>query len=168
MSGVLPAIGEFQSYIRTGGEWIPRESEPGESSSYYSGQMGPNRTIYRGTYVGGLREPGRFTSKLAPASSCSLAMALARDRESVTVPPAPRYDTPREVTARAHERGTPGASLPVKGEELGVKFVRALRALGPGWERPMLTNVEMPWGKASWRVRQPIAAPKVRRARKAA
>ena len=139
---ILYAVGEFTSYIRTGGMWVYGDTPEDHSCWDRKTSCG---LYWHGYYYGGTREPGRFTAKLAPVTSDPLAKALARDCEAVTVPPAPRYDTPAQITTMA-------GGMPAKGEELGVKFVRALRALGPGWERPMLTNVETPWGEKPWRV----------------
>lgn len=137
------AVGDFKSFTRTGGEW---------------------------RYEGGMREPGRFTAKLAPAvSSCPITNALRRDREEMPITPAPRYDTQTEITKRCRERGT-GEYLPAKGEELGVKFLKALRATGPGWERPSgLSNVETPWGNQlayPWREPKATEPVKVKRPRR--
>jgi len=137
---VLEARGEFTSYIRTGGEWGKNEP-PDDHSCGWGRDRCPAH--WHDDYIGGTREPGRFTSKLAPASSHPLASALKRDRLAFPEYAAPRYDRPAEVRKRCHEAGT-GTYLPAQGEELGVKFVRALRALGPGWERDVLSEWRQP------------------------
>ena len=162
---ILEARGKFTSYIRTGGVWThgtcgaPRDPDRCRWPQY------PCPHFIWGHYDGGTREPGRFTSKLAPASSDPLATALRRDRLAFPEYPAPCYNTSAEVTKRCQEAGG-GTYLPVRGEEAGVKFVKALRALGPGWGRPMmLSNVETPWGERPWRA--PVPAATAKPARKA-
>lgn len=147
MIPVMVTQGEFTSYIRTGGTWVADAKLDDHVCWSRSNPCGPN---WHGHYEGGTREPGRFTPKLAPASPVSRAWKW----EGIRVPPAPCYDTPADVTARAREAGTMAMVdwIPVKEEALGVKFIKALNALpfgtyGDGWERTMLTNVETPWGE---------------------
>jgi len=142
---ILAARGEFTGYIRTGGKWVTDEKPEDHTCGW-----GRNRCDDHdhGHYAGGTREPGRFTSKLAPASADPLANALRRDRLAFPEHPAPRYDTPAEVTKRCHEAGT-GTYLPVRGEEAAVKFVKALRALSSDWERDVLTQWRQPIRRAA-------------------
>jgi hypothetical protein len=56
---------------------------------------------------------------------------------------APDYSTPEAVT-RAAAAGGHGDHLAAKGEELGVRFVRALRAAGGQWERDVLRDWRQP------------------------
>ncbi len=66
------------------------------------------------------------------------------------VPQAPDYSTPEAVSRAAWGAGTPGSlHLSVKGEELGVRFVRALLATGPGWERDVLRDWRRPPQKSA-------------------
>jgi len=61
------------------------------------------------------------------------------------VPQAPDYSTPEAVTRAAWGAGTPGSlHLSANGEELGVRFVRALRATGSDWGRDVLTDWRRP------------------------
>lgn len=60
-----------------------------------------------------------------------------------TVPEPIRYDTPTAVTAAARAAGL-GHFLPAKTERLGVRFIAALRATGPGWQRDVLQDWRKP------------------------
>ncbi len=127
------------SFITTGGEWIPG---CGSGTWHQSKEDHQGKPCWTGAYVGGTREPGRFTSALAPMPSNPFMHPPRAER----VHPAPDYSTPEQVTLRAREAGaTPMADwLPRKGEELGVKFVKALRALDPAewgtWERDRIPS----------------------------
>jgi len=129
-----------QSFITTGGQWIPG---CGSGTWHSSEEDHQGKPCWNGAYVGGTREPGRFTSKLAPMSSNPFQHPPRAER----VPPAPDYSTPEQVTLRAREGGATAMAdwLPLKGEELGVKFVKALRALDPAewgpWERDPIPYV---------------------------
>lgn len=63
------------------------------------------------------------------------------------VPPAPDYSTPEAVTRECFKGGT-ADPLPAGG--LGDRFVKALRATGPGWERDVLKA----WPRAATRKEQ--------------
>ncbi len=73
------------------------------------------------------------------------------------VPQAPDYSTPEGVT-RAAVAGGAGDHLPANGEALGVKFARALRATGDGWERDVLHDWRRPPKKATPRRRRKAVA----------
>ena len=120
-----------KSFIRTGGEWVDgrcgNAADPCVFYRAYGARRPCDHWIY-GHYEGGTREPGRFTSKLAP-------MPRVTFPEPAPASPAIDYSTPDAVTRAARGAGHSADFLPIRGEELGVKFLKALRALGEGWER---------------------------------
>lgn len=154
---------ELEQYIRTsvyecpGGQWTHRYG-----GEWHPGWQGLKRTVKRSLQLC-IPDVETFPSPQAYAAqinwSKTVRRLLASEPTWRDVPSPPSYATPEAIARAAFAAGSPGSlHLAAKGEELGVKFIRALRATGPGWERDVLRDWRRPTVKAKRTRKAKVAA----------
>jgi hypothetical protein len=165
---------ELAQYIATstyecpGGHWgycqrhYSDVNGPVTSRTWSPGWQGTRRTVRWSLQ---LCIPGAetFPSPQAYAAQInwtkSIRRLLSREPDWRDVPAPLSYDTPEAVTRAAWGAGTVGSlHLAAKGEELGIRFARALRATGAGWEREVLRDWRRPAVKAKRTRKAQVAA----------